>query len=198
VPRPSAQAGGGARPPRPHFDFSGAFVFVSAALFFAALAGSVGVFLYARYLAGEEVAKDQELAAAQAQIDQGTIASLVALQQQLVEGKQLLDQHVAFSQFLEEIGTLTPTTVSFQSLSMLLAADHSATVAISGTAASFNALAALSASLATNLAIKDAIFSGISVGKGGVGFTLSANIDPSLIVMPATGFAPAGASAATP
>ena len=187
VPHPSGSTS--ARADRgSYFDFSGAVVFVCLALFGLAIVGSIATYLYDAYLTRAQTAKDQQVAAAQAQIDQGTIASLITLQGQLTQGKRLLDQHVALSQLLTRIGALTPQTVRYGSLSVLVNADDTATVSLSGIATTFNALAALSANLATEPAIKDAIFSGIGVGKSGVQFTLSAMVDSALVQIPAAGF----------
>ena len=81
-------------------------------------------------------------------------------------------------------------------------------VAMDGIARSFNALAAQSASIATEKRIKRAIFSDISVNDNGtVGFSLTATLDPRLITLgdaiPGTGAveapaAPAPEAAAAP
>ncbi|HVW82484.1 MAG TPA: hypothetical protein VHC68_00855 [Candidatus Paceibacterota bacterium] len=193
VPRPGAAPraarGGG---------LSSAFLFLSLAVFVLALVLAAGVFLDGRYLAGQVASKDVALKTAQAQIDQTTVASFIALQQQLIQGETLLDDHTALSQFLDALGLLTIQDVRFSQLSVTVNDDHSATVSLAGTAASFNALAAESAALATESRIKDAVFSGIAINKNGVGFSLSATLDPSLVEMPATGFSAADAPAPAP
>jgi hypothetical protein len=187
VPRPSASP----RAVRGASGISGAFFFLSAAIFALALAGAAGVFLYGRYLTSTAASKDAQLKSAQAQIDQTTVANFIELQQQLTQGEELLGGHVALSQFLDALGLLTIANVRFSQLTATVNDDHTATVGLSGTAASFNALAAQSAALATDSRIKDAVFSGISITKNGVGFTLSATLDPSLVEMPAAGFSAA-------
>jgi multidrug efflux pump subunit AcrA (membrane-fusion protein) len=154
---------------------------------------AAGVFLYEQYLTSALASKDAALKTAQAQIDQTTVASFVQLQQQLTEGEALLQSHPALSQFLDALGLLTVAEVRFSSLNVSINDDDTATVALAGTAASFNALAAQSAALATDSRIKNAVFSGIAITKSGVGFQLSATLDASLVEVPATGFAAAAA-----
>ena len=194
VPRPSAG------PTRQYgrFDFFGAFVFVSGFLLAIALAGAAAAFLYNRVLVSEAASKDATLQKQEAAVDQATITSLVNLQEQLSEGKQLLDQHVALSQFLGQFAAIIPTTVTFSSLSVSVNADHTAAISLAGTATNFNTLAVLSTDLATNPDIKDAIFSGIGIDpKAGVSFMLSATIDSTLVEMQVPN-APGAPPATTP
>jgi hypothetical protein len=189
VPRPGAaprtvRGGGG---------LSSAFFFLSAAILGLMVLFAAGVFLYEQYLTSALASKDAALKTAQAQIDQTTVASFVQLQQQLTEGEALLQSHPALSQFLDALGLLTVAEVRFSSLNVSINDDDTATVALAGTAASFNALAAQSAALATDSRIKNAVFSGIAITKSGVGFQLSATLDASLVEVPATGFAAAAA-----
>lgn len=183
VPRPAASS----TRQYGRFDFFGAFVFVSGFLLALAIVGAGATFLYNRVLVSAAASKDATLQKQEAAVDQATITSLVNLQEQLSEGKQLLDQHIALSQFLQQFAALIPTQVTFSSMSISVNGDHSAAVGLSGSASNFNTLAVLSTDLATNLDIKDAIFSGISIDKTGVSFTLAANIDPSLIEMQVAG-----------
>ncbi|MGH7175118.1 MAG: hypothetical protein ACREGR_02030 [Minisyncoccia bacterium] len=186
VPRPNTSA----PLSRASLDLSRAFLLLSAFLLGLVILAALGIFLYGQYLASAQTSKDTAVASAQAQIDQNTIASFIQLQEQLLQGKTLLDQHIAYSGFFDALSSLSPSTVSYSSLTLSTNDDHSGTVAFSGTAATFNALAVLSASLATDSNIKSAIFSGIAVNQNGsVGFSVSATLAPALVEIPATGVA---------
>jgi hypothetical protein len=54
---------------------------------------------------------------------------------------------------------------------------------MTGTARSFNTLAAQSSAFATDKRIKRAIFSGITAKAGAVSFNLEAQLDPGLVVL---------------
>ncbi|OYV26414.1 MAG: hypothetical protein B7W98_03155 [Parcubacteria group bacterium 20-58-5] len=158
--------------------------------------GAIGVFVYGRILAAQLSSQDAALAKAHASIDAATVDSFVRLQNRLSSGKQLLDSHVALSGFFTALGTILPSTVRFNALSIAIDDKGVASLSGSGTAKTFNALAAASSAFASDGRIKDAIFSNIQVQQGGKGvsFALTATLDPSLITY--TPSAPAAAPAA--
>lgn len=179
-----------------NLDLGGAFAFVCYGILALALIAALGVFVYGRILTGIADGKQVELKQAQSDIDVATVKSFVDLHDRLASGKQLLNGHVAFSGLFDLIEELTPTTVRLKSMHLALTDLHTATLAAVGTASSFNALAVLSTVLGKDGHIKDAIFSGIAVEKGGgVSFSFSATIDPALIAF--SGVASAGMSATT-
>lgn len=179
VPHPS-----GATPRRFHFDFTGAFGFVSYAILGIVFVLALGVFAYGRILAGNLSAKDTALAEAEASIDPVTVENFVRLRDRLDSGAALLTGHIAFSNFFALIETLMPSTARFTSLHLAANDEGGVKLEGAGVARSFNALAAASAAFATDGRIKDAIFSNIVVSSkdGSVSFALSAMLDPKLVV----------------
>jgi hypothetical protein len=149
------------------------FVFISA----------IGIFFYGRALSADEAVKSEELAKAEASIDPTIADSFIRLRDRLISGKNLLEKHVAFTGFFTLLGELTPTTVRLASVHILV--DDSDTIKLegSGTAKSFNALAAASIAFANGGHIKNAIFSNIKVNTkdNSVSFGLSATIDPKIV-----------------
>ena len=158
-----------------------------------AIVGSIGVFAYERYLTGVAERKAQEVAAAEAQVNPDTVEAFIRTRDRFTAAKDILDNHVAASQFFDLLESVTLQSVRFNGLSFLLAADRSAEIRMTGVATTFNALAAQSSAFATEKRIKSAIFSDIAVGPGGtVSFSLEADVDPRLLALSDT--PPIGAS----
>ena len=199
VPHPS-----GAAPRRSHFDFTGAFGFVSYAILGIVFVLALGIFMYGRILAGNLSAKDAALAEAEASIDPVTVENFVRLRDRLDSGTALLTNHVAFSNFFALVETLMPSTARFTSLHLAANDEGAVKLEGAGVARSFNALAATSAAFATDGRIKDAIFSNIVVSSkdASVSFALTAMLDPKLVAFspsaPAVPAVPQESATATP
>ena len=144
---------------------------------------AIGVFLYGRLLASELSSKETALHEAEAAIDPATVSSFVRLRDRLASGETLLDGHIAFSGFFTSLEKLLPTTVRFSSLHLSVDTAGIPKVEGTGSAKSFNALAAASTAFAQDGRIKDAIFSNITINEdSSVSFVLSAALDPKLTV----------------
>jgi hypothetical protein len=174
------------------FDFGGAFAFIGYGVFVIALLLAASVFGYDWYLKQQAAEKRAELQQAQASIDTATVQSFIDLNNQLIEGKRILDSHLVFSDIFGVIETLSPVNVRLNSLLLSATDARSGLLSAEGTAASFNALAALSEALGDDGRIKDAVFSGIAVDRNTerVSFGLSATVDPSLLAFRADTFEP--------
>ncbi|OGG78520.1 hypothetical protein A3A36_00480 [Candidatus Kaiserbacteria bacterium RIFCSPLOWO2_01_FULL_52_12b] len=163
-------------------DFTGIFGFFSYGVLAIMFVLSIGVFVYGRILTNVQSSKDAQLQTEIAKIDQKTVASFVRLHDRLLSGKTLLQGHVAFSNFLASVGTLLPTTVRFSSLNLSFNTAGLPKLDGTGVSKSFNALAVVSTTFATDGHIKDAIFSNIGINKdNSVSFTLSATLDPKSV-----------------
>lgn len=188
VPQPASVA---AR--RFHSDFTGAFSFLAYGVLGLVFALAIGIFFYGRILSATKASKDAELAKAEAAIDPTTVQNFIQLRNRLSSGKQLLDSHIAFSNFFTLIENLLPTPSRFNSLHLSVSSANTGTGAGkislqgSGVARNFNTLAAASGAFATDSRIKDAIFSNIVVNKdNSVSFALSASLDPALVTFTAS------------
>lgn len=180
---------------RNQIDLGGAFAFVCYAAFVVSLLAAIGVFAYQKILESRLASKEAELAKAQSSIDESTVKSLIELRNRLSAGKQLLDSHVAFSGFFTTLEQATLKNVHLASSELNFGEGHVAKLTLIGTAKNFNALAAQSQAFTNAIGFKDAIFSNITIQQGGgVSFTLSANLDPSII---AFGASPAAHGSAT-
>ena len=144
---------------------------------------AIGVFFYGRLLASELSSKETALRQAEAAIDPATVGSFVRLRDRLASGETLLKGHMALSGFFASLEKLLPTTVRFSSLHLSVDSAGVSKIEGTGSAKSFNALAAASTAFAQDGRIKDAIFSNITInGDASVSFVLSAVLDPKLIV----------------
>jgi len=165
----------------------------------AAILGSVGVFLYQQYLGSVIKSKAIELQAAEERINFSTVEDFIRMRDRLSAGQQLLDKHIALSQFLSVLEGATLANVRFSSMTFVLAEDGTPTVQMSGVARSFNALAAQSNAFGADPRIKSAIFSAITVNaNSSVAFELAADLSPALITMMDPGEAPAPAAPVLP
>ncbi|MFZ1987808.1 MAG: hypothetical protein WAV21_02120 [Minisyncoccia bacterium] len=175
-----------------HTESSGnMFLVVSLIAAGVALLASAGVFAYDRYLSQVRDQRAADLKTAEQSVTEDTVNGFIRLRDRLASSQILLNDHVLLSQFFDVLESLTLTGVRFTSLDLTTNSDHTAEVKMVGFAKTFNALAAQSASLATDKRIKQAIFSDISADKNGVvGFTLTAILDSRLVeistALPAT------------
>lgn len=164
------------------FDFGGAFAFIGYGAFLLALLFSGGVFAYEWYLKGVETRNIALLEEAESRIDDTTVQGFLRLNNRLIEGKRLLNGHIAFSGLLAAVEELIPTGVRLKSLDLSVGDQREAILRATGSAASLNALAAFSASLGGDATVKDAVFSSITIAKGGsVDFSLSATVTKEVI-----------------
>lgn len=173
---------------RRRVDFVSAFNFLALGIFLVTLGLAVGVFLYSGVLSAQLNSKNEDLANNRKKIDTTLAHSFVRLHDRLASGQQLLDNHVALSNFFDTLGTVLPTTVRFSALHVSAGEQGKITIDGSGVAKNFNALAFASAEFARTGSIKDAIFSRLVVNKdNSVSFSLTASVDPKLVAFSATG-----------
>ena len=180
-------------------EFGGMFGFVAYTILAVVFALAIGIFFYGRVLAADKVAKDAELAKAEAAIDPATVTGFVQLRDRLNAGEKLLNSHVAFSGFFAVLESILPVTVRFDSLHISID-PTSGTAKIDGTglAKSFNALSVASNAFAADGRFKDAIFSKMNINKdGSVSFGFSAGLDPKLTVFSPSGTPGSGRVATT-
>ncbi len=156
----------------------------------AAVVMAGGIFAYDKYLGTVREKKASELKAAEDSISRTTVEEFIRLRNRFSSAETLLDQHVALSQFFTTLEGITVQNVNFDSLTVNVVNDRTATIHMTGSAKSFNALAAESSAFAAEKRIRRAIFSGISAtDKGTVKFSLQAELDPRLVIstgVPAT------------
>ena len=144
---------------------------------------SAGLFVYDRVLASALVERKAALEKSQKTIDLATVRSFVQLRDRLNSGTTLLANHVAFSNLFSIFDALLPSTVRLSSMHLSFDAAKKVKLDGSGTAKSFNALAAAATAFATDARFKEAIFSNMTVDKEKhtISFVLSATLDPKAV-----------------
>lgn len=169
---------------RPTSSGNNVLLVVSLVILGLAVAASVAAFAYERYLTSVKERRAVELTAAQERVSEDTVEEFVRLRDRALAAQNLLDDHVAISQFLDTLENITVQTVRFDSLKLSVADDRTTSIEMAGAARTFNALAVQSAAFAGEKRIKRAIFSDISVNDGGsVSFLMTAELDPRLVLM---------------
>lgn len=149
-----------------------------------ALAGAAAVFATEYYLSNRVASMTNELAAAEASLNQSEISEWVRLDKRIEVGKQLLNNHLAVSVFFDLLQSLTLKTIQFKNFSYAVTSDQKVAVTMDGQADNFAALALQSDELAKqSKSMSNQIFSNIDQDKttGKITFRFSALIDPSLI-----------------
>ncbi len=168
------------------------FLIVALAVAGITVAAAAGTFAYHKFLLHTLAGKQAALAEAQSQINEDTIDEFLDLRDRLTNGKDLLANHIVLSQFFTVLEGITLQNVRFTSLSLIVAGDRTAQLEMEGTARNFNALAAQSSAFASEKRIRRAIFSDINLQEGTVSFSLTADVDPRLVIED-----PAGTSASS-
>jgi hypothetical protein len=198
--------------PRPKQSGADLFLIIALSLFGLAILASGAVFGYQQYLKSVANAKQEKVAEAEKRIDEGTVEGFVDLRNRLTASGALLDNHIALSQFLASLETGTLASVTFDTMTISVSDDRTAAVEMTGSAKSFNALAAESAALTDIPSVKRAIFSGLKVDEktGAVDFSLSFGLDQKGVIgnpaallgapaaLPAATTTPAAVSSSTP
>jgi len=147
------------------------------------VAGAVGIFAYGEVLKGVDRAKSAELVVAEADIDSSQVEAFIRSRDRFTSSADILDRHIELSNFFEVLESLTLVNVRFDSFGFTYLPDGTGEITLSGSARSFNALAAQSSAFSAQKEIKRAIFSGIQVAENGtVSFTVEATLDDDLLV----------------
>jgi hypothetical protein len=173
-------------------DLGGAIAFFSYGVLGIVFLLALGLFAYGRILSVNLERKDAALAEAEKNIDTTTVESFVKLRNRLDYSGTLLGKHVALSRFFAALEDILPATVRFNSLHVNIDQNGYVKVEGTGTAKTFNALAAVSTAFAQDGRIKDAIFSKITVNANNtVSFALTGSLDPKLVSYTAVSSSPA-------
>jgi len=160
------------------------FLLISILVLGVSVVTAGAVFGYQKYLESVIDVKTAALDQARNKIDRQKVEDFIRLQQRFDSGKKLLDNHITSSRFFTLLESVTLQNVMFDDLSLTIADDRTASVSLSGVARTFNTLAAQSNEIASKREFKRSIFSDIRINTNGtVGFTLTADLDASLIKM---------------
>ncbi len=169
---------------RPRSGMSGLFFLLALLIFIASLIAAGGAFLYGRYLGVSLESKKASLAKYQQAYDLPTIQTLVRFDSRINEAQKVLKNHLAPSAIFTFLAQQTLEKVQFNDFNYTVGtSDHGATIQMTGVTDSFATIALQSDQLGSSKALKDIIFSNIAIqDTGKVSFSVSATIDPALIL----------------
>jgi hypothetical protein len=174
--------------PGARFRRSGSNAVMALAVFLliVSIVAAIGVFAYSEYLKSIAQQKNDALTAAQNSVNAAAVEDFVRFRDRFGVAESILDKHVEASNFFALLESLTLANVRFNSLKFDIKDDGTPTISMSGTAKSFNALAAQSSAFTGEKRIKRAIFANIKVADTGiVTFSLTADLDPKLLIFTA-------------
>ena len=153
-------------------------------IFIGSVVAAGAAFLYGAYLSNSLTAKARSLETAQGAFESaGAIESLIALDSRINQAKTILAGHVAPSAIFFFLSAQTLERVRFTSFDYQFKEDGSATVELKGITDGFPTIALQSDQFGASKVLRNIIFSDITVEiDGGVSFSLSATVDPSLLL----------------
>ena len=154
---------------------------IAILLFVSALISLVGVFLYKSVVAGSINSKIEIINRAEKAFEPAVIVELRKLDIRLAAAKELLDNHIAVSDFFASLEESTLPDVSFSSFSLSFQEDIPV-VRMGGEARGYLAIAQQSDIFEANQYIENPLFSDFSLTEtGDVSFNLEFTINEALL-----------------
>lgn len=168
---------------RPRGAGFGLLFLIALLVFIASIVAAGAVFLYQQYLQNAIASKSNSLTLAEGAFDPSTIEDLLRLDSRINNAESLLAKHVAPSALFDFLSQQTLQNVSFSSFDYELQSDGSATLSLTGQADSFSTVALQSDQFGASQALKDVVFSNISVDQTGkIAFSVQATVEPALLL----------------
>ena len=157
------------------------FGILALLLFVTAVVSTAGVFLYKIRLASVINSRIESINLAEKAFEPSLILELKKLDIRLQAGTNLLNNHVAISDFLTSLGESTLPGVSFSDLTFSGGEENQVTM--SGLARGYLQIAQQSDIFEDNQYIQNHIFSDFTANDTGrVGFSLEFTLDPELLL----------------
>ncbi len=158
------------------------FTVIALVVFLAVAALSAGVFLYRGFLIRDIRAMDAQLAAARKSFEPEFVGAAARLDTRLRAAGQALSRHLALSLLFDLLERRTLETVRFRDFSFEAKDEKSFTLALSGEAKSFNAVALQSDVFGGEKRFTNPVFSNFTLSeRGNVLFQFKTGVDPGLI-----------------
>lgn len=160
------------------------FLLIALVILGVSVVTAGAVFGYLKYLESAVTLKNAALVEARTSINEERVEEYLRLKERFESGKDMIANHTTISRFFSLLEDSTLQNVRFDDLKLEVAEDRTARIELSGVARNFNTLAAQSNAIAAEKQFKRSIFSGIDLNTNGtVGFTLTAELEPSVVVM---------------
>lgn len=168
IQNPTLSAGGAVSKGRVN-----AFMLVAGIVFTMTLLGSMGVFLYERYLVSNLASQKESLERARDAFEPRLIEELAKVDTRLDVAGSLLDGHVTISPFFELLGRLTLKTVRFEEFEFTRGVDGLVEVRMKGVAESYRSIALQSELFGDDENIQSPVFSDFKLDElGNVQFSV--------------------------
>ena len=154
---------------------------IAILLFITALISSVGVYIYRARVEALVREKSESIRRAEKAFEPNVILELKKLDIRLKSGSELLDNHVALSDFFQSLGESTLPQVAFNDFSF--DGTKGTEVQMTGEATGYLPIAQQSDLFEKNQYIQNPIFSDFALNKetGNVNFSLVFTLNPDLI-----------------
>jgi len=158
------------------------FSAIATIIFVLTILTSGGVFIYKNILESQILLSDKSLNAAREAFHPEKIQELIDADSRIMATKRLLEKHVAVSELLTLLQSLTVKRMRFTSLSYINKNTGLPTLSIDGEAATYNALAEQKDIFGQNEFIKNPQFSNFSLmDNGAVSVKFFTTLDPKLV-----------------
>lgn len=152
-------------------------------IFFAVIGLAVFVFFYKSHLIQTIAGLDASLVQAKKSFDPEFIAEASRLNARIEGARQLLNTHRALSPLFDILEKKTLAQVRFQDFNFNALGEREITIAMTGQAKSFNAVALQSDVFGTEPSFKDPVFSNFALNEqGDVIFNFKTVIDSKLLL----------------
>ena len=159
------------------------FLILSFIILLSMVGIATGIFFYSNYLTKKADVEAQQIIDDQKTVNQDTVNQFLTLRNRLDAATTVANKHIALSQFLNFLETVTVQNVHFTGIDIKVNDDESATLSVTGQAANFNALEAQANLFSTQQYIKNATFSNFQLNKDNtVTFAASATLDPTIVI----------------
>jgi hypothetical protein len=178
------------------------FSILSVLVFILSIAAAVGCFLWVRVLQDQVEDNKITLQTTRESFDPRLIDELKRVNTRIDVAKELMQKHLAISNFFDVIESFTLRSVRFKNFNYNFDPENNNIVlSMNGEAESFSAIALQSDVLGKTKALTNPILSNLALDeKGRVTFTLNATVAPSLLLYKdfVQGAAPAAATSTEP
>jgi len=162
---------------------AGTFMLLLVFMVFAAsVIAAASAFFYLRYLNSSIVSKAEDLRKTEEAFDPESIREIMRLDSRFRNANTLLQNHTTVLGIFNVLEQETLVNVQFTQFGYTPQADGSAQITMSGIAHSFATLALQSDQFGKSKALKNVVFSGISVGEDNrIRFSVQATVEPSVL-----------------
>ena len=162
---------------------TGALHVIGLTLFFIAVAGTIGVFAYDRYLKNHITNLEQELEVATQIPDIAFVEEVKLFDIRLRTANELVTNHIAVSEVLRLLQEVTLHRVQFTNMKFdATKKDADAVVSLEGVASTFATLSLQADEMKMHKDINEATFSNVKLTEdGNVSFSVKLAIDPEVI-----------------